>query len=558
MADRTRRVMVVGLDSATLDVMGPLMDEGKLPHFARLVREGVSGELESVFPPVTPPAWVSFMTGKNPGKHGVFDFYGPPSLGYERPVLNARSIKAKTLWRILSDQGLKVGAINVPITHPPEKVNGFIVPGMQYSFDSAEGFTYPPELIEELKVKLGEYEVGWGDLTSLYTEELDEFLSRWRKITDLRERAMLHLMETQPWDLFMVVYYSIDSIQHHFWRFYDPTHPLHDPKLAKNYGDVIPEFYQRVDSALGKVLDRIGEEVAIVVVSDHGAGPEHRAFYLNRWLINEGLLVLKPHLSPLLRWRHSHFVYKVLKHLKFRGIAWTVPQAVYWSLKDRIDPREGLRVSHFIDWSRTKAFAANHTEQGIYINLRGREPKGIVEPGAEYERLRDHLIERLYQVVNPSTGNSIIERVYKREELYSGPYVGQAPDLFLTIKGGTCLAQKELHHHRIIGIADKTSGTHRMNGIFSMRGNGVRRNVALEGTRLIDLAPTILYLLGLPIPNDMDGRVLLEAFEEAAVMAFPPTLAPTAAGGGSRGNGFYTGGEADMVRETLRGLGYMG
>lgn len=554
----TRKVFTIGLDSATFDVMGPLIKAGRLPNFARLIREGVSAELESVSPPVTPPAWVSFMTGKNPGKHGVFDFYGPPSLGYERPVLNARFIKARTLWSLVSDRGLRVGAVNVPLTHPPEKVNGFIVPGMQYSFDSADGFTYPPALLEELKARLGGYEVAWGNLESLYTDELDEFLERWRAITELREKATLYLMETKPWDLFAVVFFSIDAIQHHFWRFFDQAHPLHDPQLAKKYGDVIPAFYQMIDGAVGNILRRLDDHVTVVVVSDHGAGPEHTAFYLNRWLMDEGLLVLKRHLSPLVRWRLPHFFYQALRRMKYPGISWTIPLDRYWLLKDRVDPREGLRISHFIDWTQTRAFAANHTEQGLYINLKGREPGGIVEPGAEYERLRDHLVEELNQLVDPSTGNSLIERVYRREDLYRGPYVGQAPDLFLAIDGGRCLVQKDLHPRRLIGIANKTSGTHRMNGVFIMKGAGVRRDRTLQGTRLIDLAPTILYSLGLPVPDDMDGKVLVDAFTEEFLRGHPVERTAAVPSGARVGPGTYAEGEGDEIREALRGLGYFG
>jgi predicted AlkP superfamily phosphohydrolase/phosphomutase len=557
MAD-ARKVCVIGLDAGTLDIMRPLIKEGRLPNFAKLVREGVSGELESVFPPVTPPAWVSIMTGKNPGKHGVFDFYGPPSLGYERPILNARYIKSKTLWSLLSEQGLRVGVINVPITHPPEKVNGFIVPGTQYAFDSNEGFSHPPELIDELKAQLGGYELAWYDLASLYTDQLDEFLERWHRITDLGEKATLHLMETRPWDFFMVVFYSIDPIQHHFWRFFDPTHPRHDPKLAKKYGDVIPAIYQKVDDALGKILQRLDKDTTVVVVSDHGAGPVHRSFHLNRWLEDEGLLVLKKSLTPLVRWKFSHYVYKALRRLKFPGIAWTLDRDQHWLLlKNRIDPREGLQTSYFIDWSRTKAFAANYTEQGVYINLRGREPQGIVEPGAEYERLRDHLIERLSRVVDPSTGKQMAKQVCKREDLYHGPYVDRAADLFLVHEDGTCLAQKELHPREHFGWANKICGTHRMNGVFILRGEGVRKGITLKGMKIMDVAPTILYALGLPIPDDMDGRVLVDGFEEAFVRRCPPVIVPAGAWNENGGDGIYAAEEGEKVKEALRGLGYM-
>src|SRR4030067_3374011 len=155
--EKMKKVFIIGIDSATFDIMTPMMVDGDLPNIARLVRSGTSGRLMSTVPPVTPPAWVSFMTGKNPGKHGVFDFYVPPSYGYNRPVLNSGYIKAKTIWRILSDHGLRVGVINLPMTYPPEDVKGFIIPGMQYSFNGGRGFSHPPELLQEIKRRVGDY-----------------------------------------------------------------------------------------------------------------------------------------------------------------------------------------------------------------------------------------------------------------------------------------------------------------------------------------------------------------------------------------------------------------
>ncbi len=550
-----KRIFILGLDSATFDIILPMVREGKLPNLSPLITEGSSGPLQSTMPPVTPPAWVSFMTGKNPGKHGVFDFYASPSYGYVRPILNARYIKAKTLWKILSEHGVRVGVINLPITHPPELVNGFIIPGMQYSFEGTD-FSYPPGLLQEIREKLGEYKVVFGDLESLYTNKLDRFLQEWRDIVEIRKRAILYLMEREPWDVFMAVFYSIDAIQHHFWKFFDSTHPLHDPALAQKYGTVIPEFYERVDTAIGEILSRLDENTTIIVLSDHGAGPEKGAFYINRWLAREGFLSLKQGFSFLWRIRFPHLFYKILRRLRFPGIAWTVPLDQLKTLGRIIDPREGLNIPFFINWERTKAYAGNHTEQGIYINLKGREPSGIVEKEKEYEALRESIIKKLRETKIGNCGESFTIKAYKKEEVYYGPYSDDAPDIFVEIQGGECLLQKEIHHRELFGLADKTSGTHRMEGMLILKGNEIKAHHTVQGARIIDLAPTILHLLGLPVPEDMDGKVLTEVFTKEYRVHHPVTYGPASLITGGE-EGIFSEEESEQIRKRLRDLGYL-
>lgn len=287
------KMFIIGIDSATFDIIKPMIRDGKLPNLARMLRNGTSGQLRSTTPPVTPPAWVSFMTGKNPAKHGVFDFYVSPSYGYSRPVWNSKYIKARTIWRILSDNGLRVGVINLPMTHPPEKINGFIIPGMQYSFDGEDSFTHPPELIQEIREKVGEYRVIYGDMQSLYTNNLDNLLMVWRDIFEVRRKTILYLIEQKQWDIFIAVFYSADIMHHHFWRFFDTAHPLHDPNLAAKYCNVISEFYEKIDSAIGDILQRIGDDVTIVILSDHGAGPEDEAFSINNGSVKRDFYALR-------------------------------------------------------------------------------------------------------------------------------------------------------------------------------------------------------------------------------------------------------------------------
>ena len=546
------KVLIIGIDAATFDIIEPLVNKGLLPTFKQLMQKGSFGRLISTIPPVTPPAWTSIVTGKNPGKHGVFDFYMPPCFGYNRRILIARANRAKTLWKLLSERGLKVGVLNVPLTYPPEEVNGFIVPGMQYALCTNQEFTYPRELLFELKRVLGKYEVIWGDLKSLYTNELDEFLDKWEEILEIRKKATLYLMQKYSWDFFMVVFYVIDPIQHHFWKFFDKTHPLYEPALAQKYEMVIPHFYQKLDEAISEILRRVDENTTIIIVSDHGAGAEIKSFYLNLWLKKEGLLRFKEFsYNFLARMKWPHFIYKALKRLKYPGISWTVPLNQLKELKRDIDPREGLEVSYFIDWPNTKAFAGNHTEQGIYLNVKGREPQGIVSEGKEYEELREYIIYRLYQLKDPETNEKVVDKVYKKEEVYHGSYIKFAPDLFLVLKGGSYLAQKEIYPGPLFRYTNKTTGTHRLEGIFIATGSGIKKGKRISKLHVTDIAPTVLALLGQPIPLDMDGQVLKEIMADELIVRYENISSHTETKEGISSK------EEEEIKETLRNLGYL-
>jgi predicted AlkP superfamily phosphohydrolase/phosphomutase len=556
--DGKTRVLIIGIDSATFDVIDPMRRAGKLPNLSSLINNGTSGKLRSTIPPVTPPAWVSFMTGKNPGKHGVFDFYVPPSYGYERPVWNSNYIKAKTIWKTLSESGRSVGLINMPMTHPPEKINGFVIPGVQYSVSGDESFSHPPELMREIAEHAGDYQVLYGDMESLYTNDLDALLEKWSKIFEVRKKAILYLMEKKKWDVFTAVFYSIDVMQHHFWKFFDASHPQHDPHLARKYGEVIPDFYERIDSAIGEMLDRIDDDTVVLVVSDHGAGAERQAFSLNAWLHREGFLRFKPVISPLWKFRFPHLVYKVLRRLKFQGVSWTVPLSKLKTLGRAVDPREGLNIPHFIDWERTRAYAGNHTEQGIYINLAGREPGGIVKKGQEYDAVRELLIARLREIQDPETGRPVNIEIYKKEDVYKGPHIDGAPDLFCIMKGGSCLMQKEMYQRELFHQPNKSSGTHRMDGILILKGRNIRSGCSLENVHIMDLAPTILHILGLPVPEDMDGKAVVGVFDNEFISAHPVKFRAADGRNACEGDGVLDARASEEMKKSLRDLGYFG
>lgn len=547
------KVLVIGLDGATWDVIVPWAKEGKLPILARLLREGAYGDLTTVIPPMTAPAWTSFMTGVNPGKHGIIDFVQRRQGSYAIAPVNASHRRARSLWDIAGAAGRVVGAINVPITYPPEPVNGFMVSGL-LTPDGAP-YTYPPDLADELDRAVDGYRI---HMKPTYSRgNLDEFLDDLPVLTRKQVDAVRYLMGSRKWDLVSLVLRSSDGVQHAACHATDPAHPLYTRQHAERYGSAILDVYRQIDAHVGELLALLDDDTMLVLMSDHGYGPLHQFIYVNNWLMRWGLLRVRR--APLSRLRWLAFrlglspveIYDVLLRLGLGSLKGAVTKG-----KNR-----GLLSTLFlsfadVDWSRTTAYAVGNGGQ-VFVNLRGREPQGIVEPGAEYERVVDEIIERLAEIADPKTGKPIELDIYRRDELYTGECVDLLPDIVFLPHDLKRMpfGEYEFGSNKLIGPSWSISGTHRMNGIVAFWGPGVRPGHKLHGAQIVDLAPTILTLLDVEIPSTMDGRVLSEAFEE-------DTLAPR------WGAGEQTGVDGEQIRLTedeeaeiaarLRGLGYVG
>ena len=561
------RVFVVGLDGATLDLIDPWAAQGRLPNLAALMQQGSFGTLASTIPPISAPAWVSFMTGVNPGKHGIYHFQEHFAGSYQVRLLNGADVRAPTIWRILSEAGRRVISVNVAMTFPPEKVNGIVVAGVDAP-GSGSGYTYPPELAAELEAAIGEYIIEPGVVEHCRRGNYQAAFDSIMYAMEQRFKAVEYLMQRKPWDLFVVNYRATDNIQHHFWQFMDPGHPTYDPAMAARFGDSIFKVYQRLDAWLGELRGRLDADTTLIVMSDHGAGPASpTAVYLNRWLAQQGWLTFAGQSGARLGGRLRAWAL---------GLAW---RAVWgyvrkWfgkRTKDtlrRLFPRLYSRAtgptSYFaIDWSRTRAYSDEFRET-IWINLKGREPQGIVEPGAEYEALRDEIAGRLLTLSEPGTGRPIVEKVYRREEIYHGPYTELAPDLMLVLRQEPYVSTRLSHTtpsrepvQTLTAAQLKADylvmGFHRPNGVLFMAGPNVQAGRRLEGAHITDLTPTILHLLGLPVPRHMDGRALLEALIEPGEVRY--SEGGPAAGAPRQG---YTPDEEEAVRQKLAGLGYLG
>lgn len=523
-----KRVLVIGLDGATPELLFPWAEKGFLPNMAKLIKNGASGRLRSTIPPITASAWVSFMTGKSPGKHGVVDFIQkkPGSYdiktfdrseiekkaGIDLSLANAAAIGSKKIWDIIGEHGKKVGVMHVPLTYPPAKVNGFMITGLGTPGHHSN-FTYPSGLKDKLlldgyKIHITELDVEGGE---------DAALKDMRDTETKRCQTALDLMKENDWDFFCIVFEATDFIQHFFWKHTDPKHHSYNPEKAKKYGNSILECYQHLDEIIGKILVNIDDDTSVLIMSDHGGGPLKKLFYINKWLMNLDLLKLKnqdgQRVSPKIGIDKEKVRESLIK-LGLKNVIKMIPKNITKKIPD-----ESYTISDF-DWKQTKAYSFGAWSY-VYINLEGRESEGIVSL-EEYDVLRDNIINELYRLKDPETGNNIVQTVFKKEDLYGGQPLDQLPDLIVVTdesidckhsitKGNSILTPSSL---------DK-SGNHRKDGIVIMSGKNIRANTELTNMNIMDIAPTILYTMGVRLPSDMDGKVIESAFEKEYFLANP-------------------------------------
>jgi predicted AlkP superfamily phosphohydrolase/phosphomutase len=567
---RPLKLLVVGLDGGSWNVVEPLVRAGRLPNLARIMG-GVRGPLESTIPPVTPPAWTSFMTGKNPGKHGLYHFLEPTPGGYGVRYTNARSRKARTIWSLLSEAGCRVGVVNVPMTFPPEPVNGFMISGMDTP-DETSDFVHPRELVPEIRKAVGAIKLDVRYLGFMHSDHRrTQVLSELREIDEQRLQMSLHLLDREPVDVFMVLYGSPDTSQHYFWHYSDPTHHRHDPTGARLFGNAIGEVYERLDRHIGALEGRLAEDGVVMVTSDHGFGPtSSKVIHINRYLADLGLLTFKEEAQAGVHRLMAGAVKRLDRVLRGslsphqkRRIARLFP-----GLRSRWEA--SLTGSEAIDWSRTKAYCneALASSSTIWINVKGRQAEGTVQPGREYLELADFLAAKVLELKDPDTGQGLVQRVLRKEEVYHGPYLDQAPDLLLAWWEGIGFSVKAsrpgdrnepIVAEAAAGAAGEAewSGTHRLEGILAVRGSGVKVGETVSGARIMDLAPTILYLMGQPIPDDMDGRVLTEMFDDSYLREHPVRYETAPATADIDGGATYSDEESEIIRKRLQDLGYL-
>jgi len=511
------KVLIIGLDGATPDLVDRWVAEDKLPYLKQMMQNGVYGKLKSTYPPISPAAWTTFATGYNPGKHGTYDFrdYDPRRYScFADTIVDSNAFAGKSIWDLVGAANQKVGVITVPVTYPVWKVNGFMVSGYPTP-DAAKSFAYPPELGQRIP-PLTEDSAFFKSAT--HSEVLKELV----RITHLRTDVSIEELKKDDYGLFIMVIGATDRAHHDWWKFIDPEHPAYDAEEAALYGNYILEVYQAADECIGKFLEAVDDDTNVIVMSDHG-GMAHPKYYLNtnHWL--RTLDLLSPRSRAVQNKGGLKGAFKQFYRTKIRRLPYlekiyrSLPQGLK-KMATNLDSQTMMNLD-LIDWKHTKAyrFPMYPPVEGIMINVIGRQEEGCVQAGGEYEALRTQILEEVRKLREPTTGEPIVLEAYRREDLYHGDRLETAPDIIIVTrdcyKGGTGI--DELISLVPLDVISKLSGVHRMDGIILMQGPNVRCNARVEGAGIIDVAPTVLYTLGMPIPSDMDGKPLTRLFEDA-------------------------------------------
>jgi predicted AlkP superfamily phosphohydrolase/phosphomutase len=503
------RVVVFGVDGLTFRVLHPLMERGELPNFQRLSRDGCEAVLESKYPPLTPPAWLSLATGLKPAGHGIYDFWEyeehPESASARRATVQTRRKGGKAIWNILSEYGKKVLVINVPMTYPPEAVNGIMVSGYMTPSPDVD-FTYPVAFKEELFRVIPDYEidlapqdkaiVGWsGRMARLIDATL--------RMTERRIQLIHYMLKEKSWDFCFLGFVGADRIQHRLW---DEIMSL-DTRAT--------EYFKLLDHGLGLVLDLLGPDDCLFVVSDHGFQGVNRCFDINQYLFSKNLVTRGASSSPSRK--HGEGL-RILKQ--------TLKQAGLLPLTRRI--KSGLigtgllqdtaidfhqPISRNIDWQRTLAYVPSSSGFGSgYADI-------FLGADLEAERLSE-LCEDLKAQVDPLTGKALIDAIYSTEVYGKGPYAPREQHLLLLPTDGITFRMgfgndKFWDDATMANDSGKRSGVHQQDGVLFAFGATTKHGFKASNAEVYDLVPTVLRAMGLPVPDSLDGRVLDELFVES-------------------------------------------
>ena len=512
------------------------------PNLGRLFERGSRGILQSTTHPLTPHAWTTMVTGVNAGRHGVWDFTERDESGYRLRVVNGSQRRAPALWDYLTAAGRRCGIVNVPFTCPAPAVDGFVVAGLDASVRD-EGMTYPPELLDELRKRFGPLVLDHKFPLDA-NDEVD--LELVRRACEQKVEIAIWLMERFEPELLFVVFMAADHIHHLCWPEW----------VEEGAASRVADVYRALDDAVGALTAAVGDG-DVLVVSDHGGGALDGVVNLNAWLAANGYLTYAQVGAGLRKGEIGRRFVHGLFELRTK-VSPRLRSAVGRRLGTTRERIYDLRRYSIVDWPRTQAFAYG-AFGNVVINLRDREREGAVDP-ADYDRVRDEIADRLLGLRAPDS-HGIVARVHRREDLFDGPELVRLPDLIVEFEEYRWLGRGNLKYRtatiwdeiEILGSTRPYVGSHRREGIVALSGPS-----AAPGRQVLasiqDVAPTILYLLGEPVPTALEGRVLEEAIDGSLLDARPPEYqdandvpSPTAGRVSPAGD----------LEERLRGLGYL-
>jgi predicted AlkP superfamily phosphohydrolase/phosphomutase len=526
------RTLLIGLDGATFTILDGLMAEGVMPCLRSVVAAGVHGRLWSTVNPLTPPAWTSLATGRSPGNHGIFDFVSLDRTGSQPRYSLAVSsdIRAQTLWSMVSDHGLRVLCLNFPVTFPPQPVAGCVIAGLVPQRHLRHGM-FPTRLYDTLAGVQGiqlrhlamDYERERRSVQVLPPDEVEAWVSYHTE----RERswfgALRYLMATEEWDLAAIVLDGVDKIQHACWRFLDPQlFPSRPSQWEQKIRSLCLDYFRMVDSMLGDLASTLDSETALYIVSDHGFGPTDQILYVNVLLERLGLL----------RWSSD----AQLAQDEMLNIGGPLP------------------ATSLLDWSQTNAFSLTAGSNGVYFRIAEAGRPGI--PIDDYASTRRAVMQSLLSLVDPITETRVVRDVFTREEAFPGAHTQLGPDLTLVLRDYGFVSV--LRSNEVVKARQNAIGTHRPDGIFIAAGAGITQSAEMRDLSILDVAPAVLYSLGVPLPSDLEGRLPEGIFETSWFRPSPTRTDQVVSAAGVVEEAVALDPESEaIVLEQLKALGYL-
>jgi predicted AlkP superfamily phosphohydrolase/phosphomutase len=553
-----RRTLLVSIDAACWEYLDPLLAQGRLPAVREIMDSGVHGILHSTMPPMTPVAWSTIATGKEPAKHGVYEWLRRKRDGYEFVPFTAEDRIGKPFWDRLGDQGIRVGLVNVPFTYPPPQVNGFVVCGFGAP-ESAQDSIYPAELRNEIERLYGAYQPAesavpksGGDIDALFEAE--------RCLQEQQVRIAIAAARRHDVDVLVINLMFLDHGNHFF-----PDMPRLEDALADT------------DSHLRLLLKGFQADT-VLLISDHGSRRIGGRFLLGSWLSDREYISWPDHRQVRrdhINWLLLHALQKKLGWVNlFEKVARRLAVEVWlrarpgfahllWKALEKQLPLRSLHYWTVPERDPQSSKVYGESAYGcLYLNVRGREPNGLV-PSERQAKVLKHLVTELSDVIDPDTGEPLFSNIYEREASYSDAATGQPPDLVLDYYSSRWGLSWHLpppvvpRDGYFVRDTDVWYGEHSRQGIFALAGSDIGVDSNPGSASLPDIPATLLHLHGVPIPDDYDGRVLTELLEPDFVSARPIRYQPGDLGKTRAGRSHYPEMEAAEVLERLRGLGYV-
>ena len=496
------KIIVLGFDGASPDIINSLVRKNQLPNFKKIIDKGVTGRLKTTIPPLTPCAWSSFMTGKNPGKHGIYDFFYLDN-SHKMRINSSKTRNSRDLWEYLSENNLKCFIFNVPITYPPKKINGIMVSGFTTP-STKVNFTYPPWLKNEILEKYPDYKISEESKYAENRRAKKEFADEAFNLADTRFKVASNLMRKDEFDFSMIVFMLIDHMQHWYWRYMDKKHPRYQED--EEFRDTIVNAYKKVDSFLGKSMKMFPNH-NIIIMSDHGGGPYYKDVTINKWLMDEGYLFLKKKTAL-----HKRIMDRIgINRLISKGLnlgLWKIINT-FPVIKKTIQTRFLLTYND-IDWDKTRVYSYGYYGP-IYINRK------IIKTEKEFKEVKEDIKEKLRKIKDPYTKEQLIKDIWMKNELYWGEKADVLPDIAINMGDFSYGSSSTFpFNSNEIFSEPKTlkSGDHTQYGIFMAYGPGIKEGWRVKNAEIYDITPTILHMFNVSIPKDIDGIVLKEIFKE--------------------------------------------